>query len=642
MAKLLQLKRLQKITLILLGLYCLVGVRLVETHVFDHDQLYAKEIIQSKRVKNLRPERGEIRDLTGRILAGNEDVKTLNADPTQIGDQRFAVSRILAKHLGKTEAEWAEQLATKPILDDGKPRMEDGKPVYDQHVYLQENVPVQVWEALHADLQRLDLGKSEDQLTYDETLKLRALRRAVYATDAQKRIYPQRETACHLVGFLRKTQKKTRFGVVDDYEGAYGIEHSLDEALAGSWGYRYDYWYPKSRNQLALRRDDVPPVPGMNIYLTIDLRIQQFVEEQLELIREEHDPDTACALVIRPETGEILALANIPEFDPNESATFTNDRIRNRAISDALDPGSVFKIVTISAALNENVVTLNSKFFCENGLWLYNGKTLKDDAHEFGDLTVKEIVQYSSNIGTAKVGLKLGERRLFEYIQRFGFGARTGIPVIGESLGLVNPPNEWDGITITRVAIGQSIGVTPLQMAMAFAAIANDGLLMRPKIIDRIEDFRGTVKKYPPQCVRQVVRPEVARKMTTALKAVLTEGTGRRAVLEHYHVAGKTGTAQQAGYRNGVWTMRSGKYAALFIGFFPADDPELCVAVVVNNPKKGSIYGGTTAAPYWKQIASQTAQYLNIKPDKTIGSRDEYLAALAGGDHSKPPGTHTP
>lgn len=628
MAKLIQLRRLYRLAGCLLLGYIFLALRLVDTHVMQHDRLYAKEVAQSEFFFNLRPSRGEIRDVHGQVLATNEEVKKVCADPTLMLGFQARIAALLAEHLGGDAAVWGEKIALKPILDEGQPRLRDGKIVFNQFVVLQDKVPVSKWEALERAMAELDLGiPDESALSSRKQRELRRLReRSVFARTMPHRIYPHGATASHVIGYLRKHQKQTGRGMVDDYVGAYGIEHSFDKLLEGSWGYRREYWYPERRYHPAFRQDYVPAVPGMRVYLTIDLRIQQFVEEQLEEIRSKHDPVSASAIVVRPATGEILAMANLPTFDPNDKSHLVYEQVKNRAITDALDPGSVFKIVTIAAGLNEGVVTLRTPVYCEEGRWIYRGIPLKDDAHEFGMLSVKEIVQHSSNIGTAKVSLMLGESRLFEYIQRFGFGAKTGIPLIGESVGLVTPPSRWDGITITRVAIGQSISVTPMQMIMAFAAVANDGYLMRPKLVDRIEDSEGRIRHYPAQRVRRVITPSVAHQLTEALQAVLTGGTGKNAVLANYRVAGKTGTAEQAGFRNGRWTMKSGKHAASFIGFFPATNPELCISVVVNQPRRGSYYGGTTAAPYWRQIALQTAQYLNIPSDKT----EEELFAESG------------
>jgi cell division protein FtsI/penicillin-binding protein 2 len=287
------------------------------------------------------------------------------------------------------------------------------------------------------------------------------------------------------------------------------------------------------------------------------------------------------------------------------------DARRNRVIADTVEPGSTFKIVVVSGALNDHTVTLDEKVDCENGLFQFAGKKLRD--HErYGVISVQEVITHSSNIGAAKVGIKMGAERLYEYMRGFGFGSKTGIPLLGEVSGVVHPVNKWSKLSISRVPMGHEVAVTPLQMVMAMCAVANDGKLMRPMLVDRLEDEQGqAVFRNYPQQIRQVVADQAAHQMVTALKTVVaTNGTGKKAMLEHYTVAGKTGTAQKlVGHE-----YRHDKFFSSFIGFFPADDPELCVAVFMDEPKNG-YYGGEAAAPVFHNIAERTAQYLAIKPD---------------------------
>ena len=306
-------------------------------------------------------------------------------------------------------------------------------------------------------------------------------------------------------------------------------------------------------------------------------------------------------------------MATLPNFDPNHLDSSTVEMRRNRIITDAPEPGSTFKIVVVSGALNDGTVRLTDTLFCENRHFWFRGKELHD--HEsYGVLPVETIISKSSNIGAAKIGIKMGEERLFEYIKDFGFGSRTGIPLPGESGGIVHSLTNWSKVSIAQIPMGQGVAATRLQMMMAMCAIANRGWLMRPMLVDRLEDSaHSVVAKYSPQPVRQVITETTARLMTRALKAVVSpEGTAAKAALEHYTVAGKTGTAQKA--EHGIYV--PGKYFASFIGFFPADNPELCIAVSMDEPdlRKG-YYGGQIAAPIFKQIAEQAANYLNIRPE---------------------------
>jgi cell division protein FtsI/penicillin-binding protein 2 len=335
--------------------------------------------------------------------------------------------------------------------------------------------------------------------------------------------------------------------------------------------------------------------------------------------------------MVRPRTGEILALANCPTYDPNHPGASPLDALRNRVIADMHEPGSTFKIVVVSGALNEGLVSLSDVFNCENSHFVYAGRTLHDSASH-GDLTVEGIITKSSNIGAAKIGLRLGEAGLYQYMRDFGFGSRTGIFLPGEVYGSVPPVKSWTKISIVQIPMGQGIAVTPLQMTMAMSAIANGGVLMQPMIVDRLAEPDGrVVVQYHPQRVREVARPAAMAQMVTALKTVVgKDGTAPKARLDHYTVAGKTGTAEKV--ENGQYV--PGKFFSTFIGFFPADNPELCIAVFIDEPPKGDHFGGAAAGPIFKAIAESAANYLNLKPD--IDTNAPAAPALAAA--ALPPG----
>jgi cell division protein FtsI/penicillin-binding protein 2 len=303
-------------------------------------------------------------------------------------------------------------------------------------------------------------------------------------------------------------------------------------------------------------------------------------------------------------------MATLPNFDPNNVGAASPEWLRNRTIADVAEPGSVFKIVVITGGLNEGVVTLNDVFDCGHGAFFYANRTLHDHDSQ-GDLTVKQIITKSSNIGAEKVGIRMGEEKLMDYIQAFGFGHRTGIPLPGEEGGIVHAVTNWSKVSIAQIPMGQGIAVTPLQTVMAMSAIANKGTLMRPMLVDRIEDAEGRVLvKYFPQPVREVAGPAAIKDMVTALKTVPTaEGTAVEAKMDHYTVAGKTGTAQKPAHGG-----YSDRFYSSFVGFLPADNPEICILVVMDDPRDGH-YGGQVAAPVFHAIAERAANYLNIKPD---------------------------
>ena len=372
------------------------------------------------------------------------------------------------------------------------------------------------------------------------------------------------------------------------------------------------------REVVSFRQQDVAARNGLNARLTIDSRVQHIVEIELDKAMIKHRPKGITAVVVRPSTGEIIAMANRPDFDPNRPGDFPAGHRRNRAVTDIAEPGSTFKAVTVAAALNERQVSLSTVFDCERGSFYYGGRRLRDH-HSYHRLSVKEIITKSSNIGSAKVALRLGSSKLHRYIHQFGFGERTRISLPGEVRGTVHPLTRWNKLSITRVPMGHEVAATPIQMAMMASAIANKGKLMRPMLLRQLEDEHGrVVVKYHSEAVRQVVTPDTARKVTEALKTVVKSGgTASRAALEYYSVAGKTGTAQKAG-RGGYIP---GKYYSAFVGFFPADRPALCIYVALDEPT-GDYYGGLTAAPVFKAIGERAASYLGIKPDlASIASR---------------------
>jgi cell division protein FtsI/penicillin-binding protein 2 len=414
---------------------------------------------------------------------------------------------------------------------------------------------------------------------------------------------------------------------VSDICGRDGIELTLDSKLSGVRGWRMTGTDHRGREMVAWREQDVEARDGLNVVLTLDSVVQHIVESELADAMAKHTPISISGIVIRPRTGEVLAMASLPTFDPNSPGRATLDERRNRVISDVVEPGSTFKIVVVSGALNDQLVRLSDIFDCEHGHFAFAGRVLHD--HEsFGLLSVENIITKSSNIGAAKIGLKLGGDRLYDYITGFGFGERTALPLPGEVRGIVHPVNTWSKVTVAQIPMGQGIAVTRLQMAMAMCAIANNGLLMHPMLVDHLEDQNGNIAvRYSPQPIRQVIGESAARSMIQALKTVVSpDGTAPKAAMEHYTVAGKTGTAQKV--EGGVYV--HGKYVSSFIGFFPADNPELCISIVMDEPKEG-YYGGAVAGPVFKQIAERAASYLNIRPD--IGEPALPDAIAQAGNH---------
>lgn len=416
------------------------------------------------------------------------------------------------------------------------------------------------------------------------------------------RHYPLGRQLCHVVGYVNREQV-----------GVTGIELAYNGKLTGKPGRIVGEADANRQEIRERRREEIPPVDGCNIELTIDQTIQYHTEVALDRAMETHQATAAWAVVLRCRTGEVLAMASRPDADPANPGN--NLEIwRNRAIAANYEPGSTFKALTVAAALNERLITTNSVVFCESGSWFYAGKTLRDKVRGMADITT--ILKKSSNVGAAKIALMMGDRCYEAYLKLAGFGQRTGIELMGEETGILDPARSWPKIKITRVAIGQGIAVTALQMASLYGAIANDGQRMRPQVVRRILSARGEVlKDFVPEPVHApLFRPEIARKMRAMMEAVTQPGgTGTRAAIPGYRVAGKTGTAQMA-VRGGY---SSTDFIASFAGFLPAPDPEIVIVVAVERPHPLT-GGGVVAAPVFAEIGLQTSRYLNILPSEPL------------------------
>lgn len=608
MSRSLQIKRLVWMGVLLATAFLCLGYRLVDLQVWRHRELadLASENTDRRIVRE--PRRGDIRDVRGNQLATSVFVKNISADPTLIAPYQREVARVLAPLLEINERELGDLLAPRMITNAR------GEVCPDKHVPLKKKVTVDQYERVRETMRVLNLGIDETKLTRAQRTALHQLRNSAIfaeAVDDQLRIYPNKSLASHVLGFTGSVADSELGARMMSTVGIEGVERTLNQMLTGVRGWRETETDNRRREIVPNRSQDVEPRAGHNVYLTLDAGVQHIVEEELAAVMKKHTPISASAIVLRPRTGEIVAMATLPTFDPNNPGLFSADQRRNRIITDQSEPGSTFKIVVVSGALNDGDVTLRERFDCEHGRFAFAGKILHD--HEAYDvLSVEEIITKSSNIGSAKIGIKMGPEDLYNYIRNFGFGTRTGILLPGEVNGIVHPLKKWTKLSISRIPMGHEMTSTPLQMVMAMGAIANRGVLMRPMLLDRLEDEHGRlIAKYPPVPVRRVTSEKAALDMVTALKSVVSStGTAEKARLEHYTVAGKTGTAQKP--INGQYV--KGKYFSSFIGFFPADNPELCISVVLDEPKQG-YYGGQTAAPVFARIAERAANYLKITPD---------------------------
>ena len=349
--------------------------------------------------------------------------------------------------------------------------------------------------------------------------------------------------------------------------------------------------------------------------LTIDEVIQYIAEKELEEAVNNARAKAGTIIVMEPSTGAILAMAVSPRFDPNTVAALTADRWRNRALTDTYEPGSTMKVVVAAAALEEKVMMPGSMVFGENGRMMIANTTIHD--HEkLGWMTFAQMIQKSSNIGAAKTGMLIGEQRMYRYLQAFGFGQRTDVDLPGEVSGLLKLPREWGRRSLASISMGQEVGVTPLQMVSAVSAIANDGVLMKPYVVSEVRDQKGqALRNVLPQVKRRVVSPDTARTLTTILEGVVTNGTGTKAAIPGYRVAGKTGTAQKVDPRTGTYS--STLSIGSFVGFVPADAPRLAMIVVIDEPQ-GEAWGGVVAAPVFRRVGEQVLTYLGVSRDDQV------------------------
>lgn len=412
-----------------------------------------------------------------------------------------------------------------------------------------------------------------------------------------RRSYPNSYLAAQVIGFA---------GL--DNTGLEGLEVYYDKYLKGEAGWAI-FLRDAHQKRLDLWAKMVLSKDGYDLLLTIDETIQYIAERELGKVFEKYHAKAASIIVMDPHTGAILALANRPGFDLNAYSRTGNEQIRNRAICDLFEPGSVFKIVTAAAALEEKKVTEEDRFFCENGSYRVANHTLHDH-RPHGWLTFREVIEQSSNIGTVKTAQILGPELLYKYVKLFGFGSKLGIDLPGEISGMVKEPRAWSKTTIGAIPMGQEVGVTVLQLASAISVIANGGQLMRPYVVQEVRDKYGeTIKKVPPVMIRKVISLETANRVKKILGGVIEDGTGKMAKIPGSSAAGKTGTAQKL-EPNGSYSHN--KFIASFIGFAPLEEPLVAIVVVVDEPRP-YYFGGVVAAPVFKVVASDVIKYLRGK-----------------------------
>ena len=563
--------RLKSYSVYAVFLLCFAGLyaRLYVLQIVNHRDLSTRgEQLHRFNVK-IQPRRGTILDREGRPLAMSVSVKSAYAVPEVI-ESPAETAALIGGALEIPPAEILEKLNRKSRKF--------------------------VWLA-----RKLD-GRAAERL---EALGLEG----VGFREEVRRVYPQGALLSHVLGF-----------VDIDNRGLEGLERHADATLRGQAGWMASYRDRKGREIMTLRRRDVQPIDGADLTLTLDVVIQHIVESELENGCRTFNAQAGCIIVMNPQTGAVLAMSSWPTYDPNRPAEYPPEARRNRCITDVFEPGSTFKVITVATALDRGVVAIDDKFFCENGAFRVGRHTLHD-VHAYGTLTTAEIVKKSSNIGAVKIAMVLGEEQLYEGIRQFGFGSPTGIGLPGEVAGILHPLSTWSGLSIAAVPMGQEIGVTPLQLASAVAAIANGGLAMKPYLVDSVRDSSGrVVKTFAPEVRGRVVREAAAKLLSEAMEGVPTrEGTAPKAALAEYTVAGKTGTSQKV---EPTGRYSHSRFIGSFIGFAPSRNPEVLVLVVLDEPRP-VYYGGSVAGLILKEVSGRVLKYLGVPPDKETDGKIE-------------------
>jgi len=527
--------------------------RLLFIQFFRSDYLTAIANKQHNQLVELEPRRGAIYDSSLKIQAYNLSMDSLYAVPTAIKNKEAVIDQLL------------------PILGSQRTYLQDR--LYRKKAF--------IWIARKLSPEKSDLIKK---------LNIKGLG----FVKETKRIYPNSYLASHIIGFSGM-----------DNVGLEGAERDYNKYLSGTAGWAI-FLRDARLKKLDLWEKMVLPVDGLDLVLTIDEVIQYIAERELDKVYKSSRAKAASIIVMDPHTGKILAMASRPNYDLNNYSGVSKDSMRNRSICDLFEPGSVFKIVTASAALEEKKVKEEDMINCENGAYRVGGRILHDHkAH--GLLTFKQVIEESSNIGTVKVAMFLGADTIYRYLKAFGFGAKLGIDLSGEISGMIIPVRSWSKSSITAIPMGQGVGVTALQLVSAISVIANGGQLMRPYVIDSVRNNQGQIiKQNKPMLIRKVISVDTALRIKKILTGAVEEGTGRMAKVSGFTAAGKTGTAQKL-EANGTYS--HDKFIASFIGFAPAEDPMLAMVVTVDEPR-GTYFGGTVAAPVFQRVAGDVIRYL--------------------------------
>lgn len=570
-------RRLLQLFALLAAWAVILLARLVQVQLVRHDYYVNKAQRQQERTLALSPVRGAILDRRERVLAESVSAESIYADPQSIVDRK-GTAKALAVALHGDARELGEKLASNAGF---------------------------VWIARQLPLDAAGEAKK---------LKLPG----VYFLAEHRRSYPRGPLAANVVGYV---------GL--DGEGLAGVEHSFDSYVRGKAG-KVTLLRDARRGMYLVGGEGANrAIDGNDVVLTVDSIVQFIAERALQKAVDKYHATGGSVVVMDPRDGSILAMASSPTFDPNHFGDFTPAAWRNRNVQDMYEPGSTFKIITASAGLEEGVVTPSQILDCANGALPVGNVFIHEHGHNrYGLLSFEDVMIHSSNIGAVRVGVALGQERFYRWIRRFGFGERTGLPLPGETPGLVRRVERWSALSNAMMSFGQEIGVTPLQLVTAVSAVANGGMKVSPRIVERVVDGKGNiVYRQPKAALERVMSEKTAAVLNEILKSVVARGTGQPAALTEHVVAGKTGTAQKADHG----TYSADKFVASFVGYVPADRPRLVILAVVDEPK-GAQYGGTVAAPIFREVAESTLRYLGVPPSipaRTLGVPPTQLAAFS-------------
>lgn len=558
--------RIRLVVLFVTLLLIAVILKVFYIQVFQYQKLNSLANDLWQRNLPITPDRGLILDRNGKVLASNITTTSLYLVPNQIKNK---------EEVAKTLSEILEV------------------PYDEMYKHVSKRTSI---ERVHPEGRQLsfEIADKINSYNYD----------GIYLLKEAKRYYPYNDLLSHVLGYV---------GI--DNQGLSGLELKYNEELTGTSG-SIKYYSDAKGNRLNKAEEYKEAISGNNVYLTIDLDLQQSVERELDNAVAKYNPEHALAIAINPKTGEILAMASRPSYNPNEYQTYTQEVLsRNLPIWMTYEPGSTMKITTLSAAINEGVVNLFTDTFFDSGSINVDGATIhcwKSGGH--GAQTFLNVVENSCNPGFVNLGFRLGKEKLFKYIKDFGFGEKTGIDLTGEAKGILFDLDRVGNVELATTAFGQGISVTPIQQVRSVSAAVNGGTLYQPYIVKRVENAttKETISEVNPTVIRQVITEESSKLVRFALENVVAHGSGRNAYIENYRIGGKTGTAQKV--NNGRYMV--GNYILSFIGFLPADDPEIVLYVAVDNPKGVTQYGGVVAAPIAKAIFSSYIEMNNVPKSK--------------------------